>query len=315
MNIFKLLAKSNGCLGNKNDPRDYQRKFFFGAEERKVPETFEPEWYPGITDQGQSMACTFFSYFGQALPLKVYKETGERIVVDNETIKELWNHACELGLASKTQGAYIETPCEYHKAHPLIFRTETGRNVLVSLQKYFQVDDGEVDEEIYYGGAVLTGTSSRTGLDVSAAGSSPYFIASKKSAKSDGHAHCQIAKRKQNDYNPARRLWQKITAWVHPNSWGMNWGDSGYMYTKSDQQSKLFRGVGFTITCDFPDEEPTIVEEGPFDDIEKGSWYYDAVLKAHKAGILKGENRKFRPADPVSRAEIAVILDRLNLLK
>lgn len=47
-----------------------------------------------------------------------------------------------------------------------------------------------------------------------------------------------------------------------------------------------------------------------------GHWAEQSIRKAIKAGIFKGyDDGQFRPDDPATRAQIAVILDRLGLLK
>jgi N-acetylmuramoyl-L-alanine amidase len=47
-----------------------------------------------------------------------------------------------------------------------------------------------------------------------------------------------------------------------------------------------------------------------------GHWAEQSIRKAMKAGIIKGHsNGQFKPDEPVTRAQLAVILDRLGLLK
>lgn len=51
-----------------------------------------------------------------------------------------------------------------------------------------------------------------------------------------------------------------------------------------------------------------------FDDVPHGSWYYSYVAAAAATGLIKGDGTGFRPLDPVTRQEMAVMLVRaLNL--
>lgn len=317
MPIFK--KQQRGCLGVKPDSRNYHRPFLFGAEPRITPEEFVAKYLPEITDQLKTMACTFFSYFGQALPIKVFIKTGKHIIVTNDMIRQFWDDACEKGYADAKIGAYIEDPCRYNQKYLKTFATTEGVDITVKCDKYFIVPDGQADEEMYYGGAVLTGTSSRAGLDVAAAGSSPYFIASRKQAKNDGHAHPEIGKQKRKIYSAATRTWSSVIAWVHPNSWGKTWGDAGYMYSRGDQQKILFPKIGFTIICSTPGDGPGDWDSdtgntGTFKDVGEKSWYFEAIEAAVKSGAIEGyPDGTFRPAEPMNRAEVCAVLHRIGL--
>ncbi len=55
-----------------------------------------------------------------------------------------------------------------------------------------------------------------------------------------------------------------------------------------------------------------LAANGLFSDVPSDAWYADAVERLNKKGILKGyEDGTFRPGDNVSRAEMAVMLDRV----
>jgi len=49
-----------------------------------------------------------------------------------------------------------------------------------------------------------------------------------------------------------------------------------------------------------------------FSDVPENAWFAEAVAKASAAGIVKGAGGKFRPNDPVTREEMAVMLFRLQ---
>jgi len=58
----------------------------------------------------------------------------------------------------------------------------------------------------------------------------------------------------------------------------------------------------------------SLAEENPqspsFIDVPKLSWAYGAVEAAARAGLVKGSEGKFRPHDPITRQEMAVMLVR-----
>ena len=49
-----------------------------------------------------------------------------------------------------------------------------------------------------------------------------------------------------------------------------------------------------------------------YPDVEKTKWYADAIKKASAAGIMIGDDQgNFRPKEPLTRAEAAVVVCRL----
>ncbi|WP_274964220.1 S-layer homology domain-containing protein [Tepidanaerobacter syntrophicus] len=49
-----------------------------------------------------------------------------------------------------------------------------------------------------------------------------------------------------------------------------------------------------------------------FKDVPKEHWAAESIDKLSKLGILKGDdNGNFRPNDPITRAETAVVIDRV----
>lgn len=52
------------------------------------------------------------------------------------------------------------------------------------------------------------------------------------------------------------------------------------------------------------------MSKNTFADVQANAWYYNDVSKASAAGIIKGDGTKFRPNDPITRQEAAVIISR-----
>ena len=53
------------------------------------------------------------------------------------------------------------------------------------------------------------------------------------------------------------------------------------------------------------------VAENTFADVENGTWYTDAVLKANAAGVLQGSGAYARPLDTITRQEVMVLMARV----
>jgi len=49
-----------------------------------------------------------------------------------------------------------------------------------------------------------------------------------------------------------------------------------------------------------------------FTDIANHGWAQPAINWAQSTGLIRGNGQSFRPADPVSRAELAVVMQRLE---
>jgi hypothetical protein len=45
-----------------------------------------------------------------------------------------------------------------------------------------------------------------------------------------------------------------------------------------------------------------------FSDVSTGDWFYEPVENAVNAGIVKGNGSAFKPDDPITREELAIIL-------
>ncbi|MFT9495020.1 PQQ-binding-like beta-propeller repeat protein [Anaerosolibacter sp.] len=54
-----------------------------------------------------------------------------------------------------------------------------------------------------------------------------------------------------------------------------------------------------------------IASTNTFDDIKEEQWYTSYVLAANKSGLVSGYDGKFRPNDPVSRQEMAVMIQNM----
>ena len=57
--------------------------------------------------------------------------------------------------------------------------------------------------------------------------------------------------------------------------------------------------------------EPVVNAANPFDDVENGAWYTDAIIWAAENGIVEGYgNGKFGPNDDITREQLATMLWR-----
>ena len=82
-----------------------------------------------------------------------------------------------------------------------------------------------------------------------------------------------------------------------------------------DPNGTTSRGMIVTILYRL-ENEPEVTAENPFDDVEAGKWYTDAVNWAAENKIVDGYgNGKFGPNDDITREQLAVILWRYAQFK
>ncbi|MBR4870007.1 MAG: S-layer homology domain-containing protein, partial [Oscillospiraceae bacterium] len=74
---------------------------------------------------------------------------------------------------------------------------------------------------------------------------------------------------------------------------------------------KMSRAAFVTVLMRMFGWEEVTLERGSFDDNQdKNAWYYGAVETAYKNGAVTRLEKKFRPTDPITREEMAVMLVR-----
>lgn len=69
--------------------------------------------------------------------------------------------------------------------------------------------------------------------------------------------------------------------------------------TRAELAAVLNKAIGYTATG-----------VNPFTDVDSGKWYYDAVLKLAKAGIMLGYDSKARPESAITREEAVTLISR-----
>lgn len=317
--------KGTGAFEPPKDPRDFKREHFFGAKlGRRVLKEFDHSVIYPAHDQKQTMGCTYFSKM-RLTAIKFFLMTGKKLSVGDERIFTLWDDGCADGFGDKRRGAFIYDPLKFmhKKERGQVFLDEDGNEVKIWVEDYFDLDD-ETEagfwEEVYFGGGVLTGTSSRIGLQLPPAKYRPYIPKSEKKAVNDGHAFPVTGKGyKWKEF--ISRVWKNFTdlnAKVHANSYGEQWGDEGRFYTKNSQSDRLFRSYGYTIGFEYlnaAEKAPVAPEPKPklFKDVTEDSWAFPYIKEAVEDGLFEGyEDGTFRPNQPITRAEICAVLSRLK---
>lgn len=110
----------------------------------------------------------------------------------------------------------------------------------------------------------------------------------------------------QDSYHAMTIIGWTETHWIVLNSWGKQWGKNGICYLPFDYPIEEAWGVVDYIT-------EVMFKMARFMDTE-GHWAEQSIDKAADKGIVKGfEDGKFHPDEPITRAQLCSILDRLKL--
>lgn len=328
------LFRGSGAFDVPKTELDKKREHFFGNKsDRKIPDYFDNSQTLSVLDQFTSMACTLFSMIA-VLRWKFWKATGEKLKITTKFVLAMWDVMVKLKYGDKRRGAKITSPLEFMSDYPQLFITEKGEKVKIWIEDFFRVDEDDPDfwQEVRYGGGVLTGTSSRLGLQLKFAKYIPFIPKSQKAMVNDGHAFPIMGKGYSWPMlvNRIQKTVHDVEAAVHRNSYGEDWGNEGNFYTTEEQRDNLFTFWGFTIGYEFENKKETknIPQVEPekkiFKDVGEGSWAAEGIKWAVENGIFKGygdeslkpEQKEFLPEKPITRAETAVVLKRMfDLLK
>ncbi|MEG1441119.1 MAG: S-layer homology domain-containing protein, partial [Oscillospiraceae bacterium] len=86
-------------------------------------------------------------------------------------------------------------------------------------------------------------------------------------------------------------------------------GDGKFAPDNSVTRGEFVKMISNVLNLPKPETIPE------FKDVNPDDWYYEAVSMASEKGYVVGFNEMFNPNDPISRQDIAVIINRVILDK
>lgn len=105
-------------------------------------------------------------------------------------------------------------------------------------------------------------------------------------------------------------------AWYYPV---VAWSVENSLFKGDDKgnfnpSNSITRAEFAQMIYNYYKDDATVMKDGEaatFSDVAEKNWYYEAVTACAKAGIIQGYDGNFKPDDPISRQDVAIILMRV----
>ena len=291
-----------GCLPFEEDDRDYKFKDLISCV-GQYPEEYIPILHSARLNQGLTSMCTAFALATSRYMFELHDSNnnkmfspgyiyGNRDTLDykgegmmiRQALKTLQKYGvCYLTSFNKI-GSYVDCKTEYESK-----KDEYNSEAYpYRISSYWGIgSDNEIKQSIITNGfAIVSYNVYDNWYNVGTDG---------KIANNYGKnygAHCVLLVG-----------WTKNNEWIVLNSWGRSWGDNGLGYIPMS----IYKNEAW---CVLDNIQETFFKS--LKDIDN-HWAKTSINKAVQYGIIKGyEDGTFRPDEPITRAEAAIILANVH---
>lgn len=301
---------TTGAILSPPDERDYQFKnLIAGVALRPLPATYKNELVSGITvvDQGTSQECV-------ACSLAYLRWLTERTQSNNlKQFSPTYIYGGRDTFGYMGEGMIVREALQTLRKQGVCFYENLPGfyDVQTALQRYRQNKDALDKEAHPYRISSFYAVSGIEGIKnaiYNLGGVIAVFTAYDclYSPDETGLIHYQQSPVNYGNHAMTIVGWTD-TCWIVLNSWGSNWGKDGLCYIPFDYPIAEAWAVIDEIT-------EVMFKMAKFIDIE-GHWAQQAIDKAADKGLVDGyDDGTFHPDEPITRAQLCAILDRLGLL-
>lgn len=199
-------------------------------------------------NQGNTNRCVFYIW-AEILENKVYWKDGRWYRVPEDEITRLWNKSKKNGLASESNGAYLNAPLKMMEDGTIVTMVDqvSGDTIQVEQAGWYVVANRSMTREKYnnnilneiaLNAGVMSGVNTKQAkLGYLEADKTPFIVQRKSSPRSISHATALT------EYN--FRQFPNLV--VSSGTWGEKFGKEGIVYYNLDDLWRLFTPLGFTI--------------------------------------------------------------------
>lgn len=286
------MANKNGVMIDVPHIRDYEYEKVCGVSATTYPEEYEiPRENTGtLKNQKTVGACVAETC------VQIAEEWWKREFGKQEEHSEGWFYGANRSEYSNGDGMYPSSALDYWMSQGTVPKSLFDILVEMPDMKKICKDYPQLYEEAKkyrlssYVRLRDTGTLKKDTQIKDALMKYQYGLVAISSTGFSGGSHC-ILLTGWND---------KTDKYKFKNSWGETYGDKGFSEIAKSKIDEVY----------LPLFEPVIL---PFKDVSDKDWYYKNLKNMYFSGMINGKSADtFAPNDPVTRAELVAVMDRMS---